>query len=107
MLFVENKADFKRVVDEVKRLDSDDEAFLAKLKEPLFLDSNHKEIFDKQLADFLYNIFDKENAFMRSFSQIEQSREKVHKLSMMQYGLYMKTKRILVALKRSVMPQKL
>lgn len=106
VLFIENKADFKRIIDEVKRLDSDDEAYIAKLKEPLFLDSNHKEIFDKQLADFLYNIFDKENAFMRSFSQIEQSREKIYKLSMKQYDLYMKTKRILGILKRSVLPKK-
>ncbi|MGI0406298.1 hypothetical protein ACRE1S_01590 [Helicobacter himalayensis] len=42
---------------EVERLDNDDEAFLAKLREPLFLDKNHSEFFTYKMEEFLLHIF--------------------------------------------------
>lgn len=99
---MENSADLARIVDEIKCLDSDDDAFLAKLGEPLFLDENHKEIFDARLEKFLWNIFDKNprDAFARSNSQITQSREIIYKNSMKQHNLFLKAKQIIKAILR-------
>ena len=94
VLWVENNADLVRVVEEIKRLDNDDFAFIEKLREPLFLDENHREIFDGRLEAFLWNIFDKNplNAFARSNSQITQSREIIYKKSMRLYDLFLRIK---------------
>lgn len=90
------------MAEEIKHLDNDDGAFLAKLREPLFLDENHKEIFDVRLEEFLWNIFDKNPlaAFARSSSQITQSREIIYKNSMKQYNLFLKIKQIIKAILR-------
>lgn len=102
ILWVENSADLARVVEEIKRLDNDDDAFLTKLGEPLFLDENHKGIFDACLEQFLWNIFDKNprDAFARSSSQITQSRETIYKNSIKQYNLFLKIKQFIKAILR-------
>lgn len=99
---MENSADLSRAVEEIKRLDNDDGAFLARLREPLFLDENHKGIFDGRLEQFLWNIFDKNprDAFARSSSQITQSRETIYKNSMKQYNLFLKIKQFIKAILR-------
>ena len=58
----------EQMVQEVQYLDNNDEAFLAKLREPLFLDSHHKDIFYDALEQFLKNICqqDFQNAFRRT-----------------------------------------
>ncbi len=69
-----NVSDFSSIhlmLEFVKYLDSDDSAYLAMLKEPLILDSNHAKKYDKNLSNFLDNIFgiDIKNAYRRGFGQ--------------------------------------
>lgn len=46
------------VIEEIKRIDADDEAYLSMLSQPALLDPNEKQKKDAQLKEFLYNIFD-------------------------------------------------
>nr|WP_317404144.1 hypothetical protein [uncultured Helicobacter sp.] len=51
------------------------------LQEPSFLDSNHEEIFDKKLEDFLLHIFNQpiEKAYRRGFGQWRYNLERRYK----------------------------
>lgn len=68
----------ERAVEEIKELDRDSDKYWKKFNQPLFIDPNHKEIFEEQLKKFLFTIFDqeKQKAFRRGFGQIRMRVEK-------------------------------
>lgn len=79
-----NLADFSGIddmIEFIKFLDCDEKRYLEMLNEPLILDSNHKEIFDKKLEIFLYSIFDApvQNAYRRGFGQWRMNLENRYK----------------------------
>lgn len=47
-----------KIVKEVERLDNDDEAYLAMLKEPALRDRNYVDRKNKEFDEFLFHIFD-------------------------------------------------
>ncbi len=74
-----NLADFSSIdemLEFVKYLDNDKNAYLAMLNEPLILDSQILEKNDKKLAEFLRNIFSAENPYCRGFGQWRMNLEK-------------------------------
>ena len=58
-------ANIASLVRHIESIENDENAQLAILQEPLFLDSNHIELFEKQLEDFLVYIFSQ--PYERSF----------------------------------------
>lgn len=65
-------SDFKNInelISFIRHLDSDKNAYLAMLNEPLILDKNIVQKSDEKLATFLRNIFNDENPFRRGFGQ--------------------------------------
>ena len=46
------------VVKEVVRLDNDDEAYMEKLQQPIFVDDNFREEYLRKREDFIYHILD-------------------------------------------------
>ncbi len=65
-----NLADYENVdtlIDEIKRLDNDDEAYIAMLNEPVFVEENYVTSMEHKLDVFLSSIFeqDKEKAYRR------------------------------------------
>lgn len=64
-------ANVKDIIERVKYLDEDKEAYLKMLSESSFLDVNHESLFDDKLESFLLNIFEQplENAYRRGFGQ--------------------------------------
>ena len=53
-----NFANLNALLDEIKRIDNDDNAYNAMRNEPLFLDNfNPREFYDKKLLEFFDNIF--------------------------------------------------
>ena len=67
-----NLADFSNInemIEFIKYLDNDENAYLSMLNEPLILDSQILEKNDKKLADFLRHIFSAENPYRRGFGQ--------------------------------------
>ncbi|WP_181882648.1 MULTISPECIES: glycosyltransferase family 10 domain-containing protein [unclassified Helicobacter] len=59
---------WEALVDEIKRIDNDERAYLAMLKEPMFLDNfNAVEFYQKRLEEFFHHIFSQpyEQAFRR------------------------------------------
>ena len=49
---------WEALIDEIKRIDNDEKAYLAMLKEPMFLDDfNAIEFYEKHLEDFFHYIF--------------------------------------------------
>ena len=56
-IHIKSVNDFDTALEKIQKLDNDDEAYLSMLKEPSFLDSNHEEIFDERLENFLLHIF--------------------------------------------------
>lgn len=79
-----NLADFGGIddmIEFIKALDCDEKRYLEMLNEPLIVDSNHKEIFDKKLEIFIYNIFDTpvQNAYRRGFGQWRMNLENRYK----------------------------
>ena len=74
-----NLADFSDInamIEFIKYLDNDENAYLAMLNEPLILDSRILEKNDKKLADFLRHIFSAENPYRRGFGQWRLNLEK-------------------------------
>lgn len=73
--------DFNEVLEYIKYLDTNDDAYLDILKSPSFLDSNHQEIFDTKLESFLLHIFNQpiESAYRRGFGQWRCNLEKRYK----------------------------
>ena len=73
--------DFAAVLEQIKYLNKNDEAYLDMLSQPSFLNSNHQEIFDKKLEDFLLHIFNQplEKAYRRGFGQWRCNIEKRYK----------------------------
>ncbi|MGX2983145.1 hypothetical protein [Helicobacter sp. 23-1045] len=74
-----NFADFASVgefVEFIKYLDSDENAYIAMLNEPLILDSNVVEKGEKRLAEFLREIFSADNPYARGFGQWRMNLEK-------------------------------
>lgn len=67
----------------MERIDNDDEAYLAMLREPLFLDSKHKEHFDAKLERFFDEIFSLPLQRAR-----KRSRNSLSALEEGQYGRY-------------------
>lgn len=58
---VQNYSSFDEAIKEIKRIDDDNEAYLAILKEPAFLDDvNWYEYYQKKLEEFLFFIFDQD-----------------------------------------------
>ncbi|RAX55246.1 alpha-1,3-fucosyl transferase [Helicobacter sp. 16-1353] len=79
-----NLADFTcidEMIEFIKAIDCDEKRYLEILNEPLILDSNHKEIFNKRLENFLYNIFDSplQEAYRRGFGQWRMNIENRYK----------------------------
>ncbi|RDU65517.1 glycosyltransferase family 10 domain-containing protein [Helicobacter sp. MIT 14-3879] len=76
-----NFRDIKEMIDFIKYLDNDKKAYLEMLNEPLIKDKNHKENFDKNLAIFLSNIFNKplNLAYRRGFGQWRMNIENRYK----------------------------
>ncbi|MCI7710547.1 MAG: glycosyltransferase family 10 [Helicobacter sp.] len=74
------------VLSEVERLDKDNEAYLTMLREPLFLDFQHKEKFDIQLEGFLNHIFSLplQKAYRRSRNSLSIFEER-------RYGFYVRS----------------
>ena len=65
-------SDFKNInelISFIRHLDSDKNAYLAMLNEPLILDKNIVQKSDEKLATFLRKIFNDENPFRRGFGQ--------------------------------------
>lgn len=64
-----NPEDVDEGINEILRVDSDPELYFSYLKEPLFLDAGHSEIFYSRLSSFLVNIFEQpiEKAYRRGF----------------------------------------
>lgn len=59
---------FEEVVEEIKKIDNDNELYFKYLKEPFCFDNNILEEYDKKLEEFLYNIVEN-NKKMRNNSQ--------------------------------------
>lgn len=58
---VQSFSSFDEAIEEIKRIDNDDEAYMAMLKEPAFLDDvNWYEYYQKRLEEFLFFIFDQD-----------------------------------------------
>jgi len=57
------------VVEEIKRLDQDDAAYLEMLRRPAMVNPNEKQETDAQLRRFLYNIFDQPLSEAKRFSR--------------------------------------
>lgn len=59
--------DIDRVIAEIKKYDTDDEAYIKKLSEPVLNDTNYLQNMYDNLDEFLYNIFsqDRDYAFRR------------------------------------------
>lgn len=78
---IRDKEDFPRALEVIRHLDENDEAYLAMLKEPAFLDSDHRKKFDVHLETFLLNIFEQplEKAYRRGFGQWRCNLEKRYK----------------------------
>lgn len=57
ILVVKDEKDFDRVIDEIKFLDQNDDAYLSKLKQNWFVRENEKEHWTDLLMSFLDNIF--------------------------------------------------
>lgn len=57
------------VVAEVKRLNEDDDAYLAMLRQPALVNPKEKEEKDAQLRAFIYNIFDQPLSEAKRFSR--------------------------------------
>ena len=72
---------FEEVLESIIYLNTHDEAYLQMLSEPVFLDVNHKDLFDKRLENFLLHIFDQplEKAYRRGFGQWRCNIEKRYK----------------------------
>ena len=73
-----NFANLNALLDEVKRIDNDDNAYNAMRNEPLFLDNfNPREFYDKKLLEFFDNIFSQgpNLAFRRGVGQHLQGYE--------------------------------
>ena len=77
---------FDDVLQEIERLDKDNEAYLTMLREPFFLDLQHKEKFDIQLEDFLNHIFSLplQKAYRRSRNSLSIFEER-------RYGFYVRS----------------
>ncbi len=58
ILVVKDENDFDRVIDEIKFLDQNDDAYLSKLKQNWFVRENEKEYWTDLLMSFLDNIFE-------------------------------------------------
>ncbi len=73
--------EFDTALKQIHHLDTHDEAYLTMLQEPSFLDSNHEEIFDKKLEDFLLHIFNQpiKKAYRRGFGQWRYNLERRYK----------------------------
>ncbi len=80
-IHIKSVNDFDTALEKIQKLDNDDEAYLSMLKEPSFLDSNHEEIFDERLENFLLHIFNQpiEKAYRRGFGQWRYNLEKRYK----------------------------
>jgi len=65
------------LIAHIKHIDNDNAAALKILREPLFLDSNHKEMFEARLEAFLVNIFSQDfnNAFRYNRSYLRAFEE--------------------------------
>ena len=59
-VWVKDKRQIKKVIDEIIRLDQDDKAYLEKLKAPWLNSEQKLKQWDKDLFMFFENIFDKE-----------------------------------------------
>ena len=72
---------FEEVLESIIYLNTHDEAYLQMLSEPVFLDVNHKDLFDKRPENFLLHIFDQplEKAYRRGFGQWRCNIEKRYK----------------------------
>ena len=57
------------VVEEVKRLDTDDKAYLEMLRQPALIHSDEKQKMDAELQRFLYAIFDQPLSEAKRFSR--------------------------------------
>lgn len=89
---INDSLSLSQALEEIKRLDNDENAYLEILSEPFFIDSLHKEKFDKNLEEFLYAIFSK------SFDKAHRrSRTSLAKVESRRYGYY---SRLMHALKR-------
>jgi hypothetical protein len=71
-----NFSDFDAVIEEVKRVDQDDELYRSMLEEPALVNANQRMIHNQNLEAFICNIIDQdyESAFRRdrvSFGQMK------------------------------------
>lgn len=58
---IQSFSSFDEAIEKIKRIDNDDEAYMAILKEPAFLDDvNWYEYYQKRLEEFLFFIFDQD-----------------------------------------------
>ena len=57
MLVVEDEMDFGKIIDEMRFLDENDDAYLSKLRENWFVRVNEKEYWKCLFIDFFDNIF--------------------------------------------------
>lgn len=82
---------FNEVIEEIKRVDADEELYKSYLKEPFSIEKNDivKE-FDKKLEEFLFFIIENKNKFRSEYFRSEYLTENIKKYRILRKNKYMK-----------------
>ena len=75
--------DMERVLQEVIRLDNDDEAYLSKLPEPVLLDENYLVSMHDKLEQFLVNICSQD--VEKAYRRLKYYQPKTHEMQLNRY----------------------
>ena len=70
----------KKIVEKVKTLDQNDDLYRAMMSTPAFTRENNIELQNNKLREFLFHIFDQENAFRRNRFYIGERYERKQRI---------------------------
>jgi hypothetical protein len=59
-ILIKDEKNIKEKIDYIKEIDNNDEKYLNILKENILINENFNNIIEKELNEFLYNIFEQE-----------------------------------------------